>query len=65
MGFLIKLGHHVLTNFPYAMKEVESMEDMVLLTSIFRRHDPKGVVQDHCKMVKLMTSYDHERYLDD
>ena len=42
------------------MKEVESLEEMVLLAGIFERNDTKGVIMNHCKMVRLTTTYDHK-----
>lgn len=50
--FSIKLGNHYLINFLQDMKEVESLEEIVLLTGVFRRHDPKGIVWDNCKLVR-------------
>ena len=38
---------------------------MVLLTVVFRRQDQKGFMTEHCRMEKLTTSYDYERYPDD
>lgn len=34
----------------------------MLLTWNFRRHDPKGVIRNHCRVFKLATTYVHKFY---
>ena len=44
---------------------MEYLEEIVLLIGVFRRHDPKGIMWDHYKLVRLIATYDHERPPDD
>jgi hypothetical protein len=58
-SFPIKLGHFYLINFPWAMKEFKYLKELVLLIGVFRRHDLKGVMRNHCRTVKVFATYNH------
>lgn len=44
-GFHIIIGHYSLMKFPHIVKEGDSIKELKLLTDIFKKHDPHGVVK--------------------
>jgi hypothetical protein len=63
--FPIKLGKFSLINFPQSKKETKALEEMKLVMEVFRRHDPKVIIRQHCKLVRSSSSHGHEVYPDE
>lgn len=58
--FPIKVGIFTLLNGPHALKEATAIKELCLCTGTLRRHDPKGFIEEHIKIVGLSPSYRHD-----
>jgi hypothetical protein len=58
--FPIKVGIFSLLNDPHTRKEATTLKEPSLCTRINRRHDPRGIIEEHIKVVGLAPSYNHD-----
>lgn len=58
--FPIKVGIFTLLNGRHALKEAAAIKELCLCTGTLRRHDPKGFIEEHIKIVGLSPSYQHD-----
>ena len=58
--FLIKVGIFTLLNVPHAKKYVVSLKEFSFYTGTKRKHDPKWIIEDDFKVVRLAPSYRHD-----
>ena len=54
------MGIFTLLNVPHAKKYVVSLKELSLYTGTKRKHDPKWIIEDDFKVVKLDPSYRHD-----
>jgi hypothetical protein len=58
--FLIHLSLYVIKNLPHAHAEAEGLKYLHLFHDVFKRHDPMGIVKDHCSSMHLSHLYQHD-----
>jgi hypothetical protein len=49
-----------LTNLTHARKEVLALKEIILCTGTTKKHDPKNVVYNHYKTLKMVPPFEHE-----
>jgi hypothetical protein len=60
-NFPIKLGKYTLTNVPHAKKEVTTLKELILCTWMTKGHDPKKVVFNHYKTLKMIPLFNMKK----
>jgi hypothetical protein len=60
--FPLNLENYTLLITKHAVKEFKKMEDICLSSGNFKKHDPRDVIKEHCKLMKFSKSYYYENF---
>jgi len=60
--FPLNLDKYTMLITKHAVKEFKKMEDICLPSRNFKKHDPRDVIKEHCKLVKLSKSCYYEHF---